>query len=45
MNNKDQKNIRGLISSYLAVDLGMFTNQDEIDTKYNQVINWWKDEK
>ena len=45
MNNKGEQKIKGIIQSYIAVDLGMFTNQDEIETKYDQIITWWKNEE
>ena len=44
MNNKDDQKIKGIILSYIVVDLGMFTNQDEIESKYDQIITWWKNE-
>jgi len=44
MNNRAEKKIKGIIQSYIAGDLGMFTNQDEIETKYDQIITWWKNE-
>lgn len=44
MNNNDKQKIKGIIQTYIAVDLGMFTNKDEIESKYNAVMNWWENE-
>ena len=41
LNNKDQTKIQGIIESYIKIDLGLYTDQQEIESKFDEVIYWW----
>ena len=45
INNSDRNKIKGIIYSFLVIDLGFFTTEEEIDSKYIDIINWWENEK
>jgi len=45
LNNKDLAKLNGIIESYLKVDLGFFTTQNEIETKVTEVTSWWQNEQ
>ena len=43
--NNDFGKLNEIIESYLKVDLGFFTTQNEIENKVTQVISWWQNEQ
>ena len=41
INQRDHLKIRGIIESYITIDLGLFTNEVDLEKAHQEVISWW----
>ena len=44
LNQKEKTKLKGIIESYIVVDLGLYTNDNDIEAKFQAILDWWKNE-
>ncbi|MFZ1749895.1 MAG: hypothetical protein WAU01_06870 [Saprospiraceae bacterium] len=41
VNQKNQNRVKGIIETYVKVDVGLSMHEEEIETKFQEVMAWW----
>ena len=42
INQKYKSKIRGIVESYITIDLGLFTYEVDIEKAHQEVVFWWE---